>query len=398
MTLTILSNATFLLSFLLSLRPVDASWRMFANTLVSSRVDPLIAPGRVSAHVHDYVGGNNFGVTYDYNDQRGSSCSSIEIQSDLSGYWAPAVYYKGRDGSFTLLSSSYVVYYLHRGSNQVAFPEGFRMIAGSAVKNTLNPDSIPDQAINFHCLGTDLDETLEFPNQHCPGGVRVQIMFPSCWNGRDVTSTNFKDHVAYPTDGKEGRDCPSSHPVRLITLFLEHVIDTRDIDWYPGCLVLSNGDNKGWSSHADFTNGWDTNFLQQAINECTDPFANLASCGLLMQTQNGDLARQCQPNKYLPLEDVGFYGPISKLLGDNPVWGGGVAKVTSGGSNTPPLVAPWSVVTDGWQEHGCINEGDPYTNTMTGDHWVDQSMNPQNCVTHCDSLGFSMAGLASGRS
>lgn len=394
MASTILFNLALLLTTLAP-ATVNASWRMYANTMVTARVDPLISPGVVSGHVHDYAGGNNFGVNYDYNDQIGSSCSSVEIQADKSGYWAPAVYYKGRDGSFKLLQSSYVVYYLHRGSNQVPFPEKFRMIAGSAVKNTSTPGNQADEAINFHCLGPDT-ETLQFPDQYCPGGVRVQIMFPSCWNGNDVTSDNFHDHVAYPTDGKEGNNCPSTHPVRLMTLFLEHTINTDGIDWYPDCLVLSEGDNVGWSSHADFAMGWDVTLLQQAINECTDDTANLAVCGALMQFDNGPLAGQCEPAKYLPLEDVGFYNTIPKLLGDNAVWGGGVPKVSTGSSNTPPLVAPWSVVANGWEEHGCINEGDIYTNTMTGDQWVDESMDPQVCVSHCDSKGFSMAGLENG--
>lgn len=196
------------------------------------------------------VGGNNFGVDYDYKNQMNSQCSSIDVQSDKSNYWAPSVFYKRRDGTFQLLPSSYLVYYLHRGTNQKTFPAGFQMIAGSATKNTLTPGKAEDEAINFHCLGAGDDETLEFPHKFCPGGVRVQVMFPSCWDGVNANSANQKDHVAYPTDGKEGNNCPSTHPVRLMTIFLEHIIQMDGVDWYDGSLVLSNGDNVGWSSHA----------------------------------------------------------------------------------------------------------------------------------------------------
>ncbi|KAG8786722.1 hypothetical protein FRB91_001387 [Serendipita sp. 411] len=393
MVFTILSNAALLWVFLAPVC-VNASWRMNAHTMITARVDPLISPQAVSGHVHDYAGGNNFGVTYDYDNMRQSACTSVEINIDKSGYWSPAVYYKRRDGTFQLLKSSYTVYYLHRGSNQQAFPAGFRMIAGSAVKNTLDPNGAADQAINFHCLGPNT-ETLQFPDQACQD-VRVQIMFPSCWNGKDLTSANFRDHVAYPVDGKEGNTCPGTHPVRFMTLFFEHIIYMKDIDWYPGSLVLADGDNVGWSSHADFINGWDVGQLQQAIDQCTDPYANLQACGYLMQFQNDRSASGCQPAKYLPLEDVGFYGPLQKLQGDNPVWGGGTSKATTGSSNTPPLVAPFSVVSSGWTEHGCIDEGDPYVNTMNGDKLVDQSMNPQMCVSYCDGKGFSLAGIENG--
>ena len=221
-------------------------------------------------------------------------------------------------------------------------------------------------------------------------------MFPSCWNGVDVTSDNFKDHVRYPIDGKEGSTCPQGFGTRLITLFLEHIIYMDGVDWYPGSLSLSQGDNCGWSSHADFAMGWDPALLQQAIDQCTDDSANLDACGLLLNSQKADLAKECQPVKYLPLEDVGFFGTIPKLLGDNPQWGCGTAKSSTGSSNTPPLVAPYSVVANGWSEHGCIDEGDIYTNTMNGDKLVDQSMSPQLCVSYCNGKGFSMAGLESG--
>ncbi|CAG8564533.1 12075_t:CDS:2 [Acaulospora colombiana] len=374
MASTTLPYAAFFLILMTS--SVDASWRMYANTLITARIDPLISPGR---HVHDYVGGNNFGVTYDYNTQMQSSCSSVQIQADKSGYWMPSVYYRRRDGTFQLLRSSYMVYYLHRGSRQTAFPAGFRMIAGSNSKSSSTPGNPADEAINFHCLDTNA-ETLDFPNQYCPAGVRLVL-------------ADLKDHVAYPVDGKEGNTCPSTHPVRLITLFLEHVIDMKDLDWYPGCITMSNGDTKGFSSHADFIMGWDTGLLQQVIDQCTDPQADLSTCGVLMQSNNGDLAGQCQPVKNLPLEDVGFYGSITRLLGDNAVWGDGISKNSIGSTPTPPLVAPYSVVPNNWNQVGCINEGDPYTNTMNGDKVVDQFMTPQQCVKNCNDKGFSIAGL-----
>ncbi|CCA66766.1 related to glyoxal oxidase precursor [Serendipita indica DSM 11827] len=392
MVYTIIPIITLVLGLLSS---ANASWRFNARTLVTARVDPLISPNSVSSHVHDYAGASNFGVTYDYDNMRSSSCTSSSISVDHSGYWMPSVYYKNRNGSFRLLKSSYIIYYLHRGTNIKAFPAGFRMIAGTATKDSYTQGNAADEAVNFHCLGPNT-ETPFFPDQACPQGVRVQILFPSCWNGKDITSSNFKDHVAYPVDGKEGNTCPSTHPVRLITLFLEHIIYMDDVDWYPGSLVFSEGDNHGRSSHADFTMGWDSGFLQSAIDQCTDPTAN-NMCGLLSQHLDSKSADACQPAKYLPLEDVGFYGPISKLLGDNPVWGNGITKATTGSSNTPPLVAPWSVVSSGWQEFGCIDEGDPYTNTMNGDKVVDQSMSPQMCVSHCNGKGFSLAGLGSGK-
>lgn len=83
----------------------------------------------------------------------------------------PAVYHKNSDGSFRLLKSAYIIYYLHRGTNLKAFPAGFRMIAGNAMRDSYAQGNAADEAISFHCLGPNT-ETPFFPDQPCPQGVR----------------------------------------------------------------------------------------------------------------------------------------------------------------------------------------------------------------------------------
>lgn len=34
----------------------------------------------------------------------------------------------------------------------------------------------------------DSKDTAEFPNKPCPGGIRATIIFPSCWDGKNVDS------------------------------------------------------------------------------------------------------------------------------------------------------------------------------------------------------------------
>lgn len=102
------------------------------------------------------------------------------------------------------------------------------------------------------------------------------------------------------------------------------------------------------------------------------------------------------PVQNMPLEDVGLFGPIQSLVGDNSLWGGGKSKSSFGVANVPPLVAPFSVIRPGWSLQGCINEGDPYVNTMNGDHYENSALVPKDCVDHCDEKGFSMAGLEGG--
>jgi hypothetical protein len=250
---------------------------------------------------------------------------------------------------------------LHRGTEKDVkqFPEAFRMIAGSPHKSSRN--STDDDAFNYSCLGVNGPETLELPKQHCPGGLRIQVMFPSCWNGKDVTSDNLQDHVSYPVGMHEGGTCPSTHPVRLITIFLEQIFHTDKFEYYDGAFVLSTGDNVGYSSHADFQNGWDASpnsILQQAIDRCTDASASLDACGILKASVNRS-ADVCRSNSELPAEDVGFYGGLDKIPGNNPIWGGSVPKVLPEAPKTPQWGLPFSTLPAGWVYHGCIDEGEP---------------------------------------
>ena len=310
------------------------------------------------------MGGNNFAATYDYNALRQSPCSSVSVQDDKSNYWAPALYYKHRDtGKFELISSDWAVYYLHRGTetNIQQFPEGFRMIAGSPARSEMGSDPA-NQAFNFHCLSYNeppIPETYELPKRNCPDGIRIQVMFPSCWNGKDATSADFKSHVSYPVDTHEGGTCPSTHPVRLMSIFIEQITQSGKYEYYDGAFVLSTGDDVGYSSHADFQSGWDASpnsVLQQAINNCTDPSANMNKCALLSASIS-DTFNVCRPNSKMPVEDVGIYGGLGKLPGDNPIWGGSIPKVPTGVSNNPPWGSPYSTLPSGWVKYGCIDEG-----------------------------------------
>lgn len=160
-------------------------------------------------------------------------------------------------------------------TNITAFPENFRMIAGDntrrsftagnvemadppksnwAALNQTGQDKLAQRALGFNCL--DYSGTPEsslyrhfFPDKsfldaNCPDGIRFELMFPSCWNGKDADSTNHKDHVAYPDLVMTG-DCPDDYPVRLPSLFYETIWNTPAYSGRKGQFVISNGDVQG---------------------------------------------------------------------------------------------------------------------------------------------------------
>ena len=312
------------------------------------------------------VGGSKFSSTYNYDTLRQSKCTSVNIPEDKSNYWAPSVYYKHRNnGTLELVPSELGVYYLHRGTemNKRQFPPGLRMIAGSATRGAMG-DTSADKAIRYQCRGINdptKEESYAFPKRSCPDGIFQVIFFPSCWNGKDVTSANHQDHVSYPIGTPDGGTCPPTHPIRFITMKLEQAVHTERFEYYDGAFFLSTGDNEGYSSHGDFANGWDASensLLQRAINSCTDSRDDIKKCLLLFTTINPDY-RLCRPESKIPVEDVGIYGGLKQLPGDNALWGGDVKKVLTGVSNNPPYGSPYSTLPSNWVYHACMNGGGP---------------------------------------
>ena len=100
----------------------SAFWRMpCPSRLIQERIDPIVYPGYVSAHVHTVSGGNGFGFNMTFAQARASECSSCPIKEDLSAYWTPKLYYQAENGSFygvpqagdgTGVTGGMTVYYL----------------------------------------------------------------------------------------------------------------------------------------------------------------------------------------------------------------------------------------------------------------------------------------------
>ena len=146
-----------------------------------------------------------------------------------------------------------------------------------------------------------------------------------------------------------------------MTLKFDQIFRAADFEYYEGGFILSTGDNVGYSSHADFQNGWDASdnsILQQAIDTCTDPGNHIENCTVLQPLVDyNDNYCTCRPESEIPIQDVGFYDPLKKLPGDNPIWGGNVTKVLTGVSDKPRYGSPYSTLPSNWVEYGCVNEG-----------------------------------------
>jgi len=163
-----------------------------------------------------------------------------------------------------------------------AFPNGLQMISG---QNFIRNSSLPkfqdpnvryqaplsdmgpwkepqhvlaQRALGFNCMNYNKGVTPEptlarhsFPDKtfldaNCPDGLRLELMFPSCWNG-EKDSLDHKSHVAFPDSVMSG-DCPEGFDRRLPSLMYETIVATDHFKGKSGKFILANGDPTGKSA------------------------------------------------------------------------------------------------------------------------------------------------------
>ncbi|KAL6802021.1 COOH terminal WSC domain-containing protein [Trichoderma sp. SZMC 28012] len=340
--------------------------------LVTTRADPIVNPGVPSGHVHNVLGGSNFGFSSTGADLVKSNCSTALVKGDYSNYWYPTLYFHDpKTGDFEYVDVYYTnVYYFFEATNDdiKAFPTGLQMLAGDSMSRTvpaagggdqLDPSKGPINNVQFTCprtsynppsypVGSDGSKAgmvdpnnqgagVGFPDVTCDGlysPLRMDLHFPSCYNPA-AGLTNYKENMQFPTDAGNGKqDCPPGW-IHTPHIFFEVYFDTQPYKgrWTENQgtqpFVLSNGDVTGYGAHADFMAGWDEDLLQHIIDTCDAGDSGMDQCpGLFYGLNSGDCT-------IAPLVNEQVTGTLTKLPGNNPLSGfsyGAAPAMPAGGS------------------------------------------------------------------
>ena len=263
---------------------VHSFWRLQCEGIAGlGRIDPLVNPGKPSAHLHTIKGSGGFSFTSTADDLLKSTCTSCQVKQDHSSYWSAALYYQGADGQLTLVPeiSGHLTYYKYTPlyvngvlTQPSAMPNGLQMISGDPYQRNFTypiPDppqpwtgadatqqALAQKAIGFNCLNyaataeaslyRHFMPTKDYIDANCPDGLRLELLFPQCWNGKDLTSPDFKSHMAFPDALLGGGRCPDGFPNVINQIFFETIYDVAQFKNQPGGqFVLSPGDPTGMS-------------------------------------------------------------------------------------------------------------------------------------------------------
>ncbi|CAK3834219.1 Hypothetical predicted protein [Lecanosticta acicola] len=420
---------------LFQLNRVDAFWRMNCSPIQSGRVDPLVNPGALAAHNHAIVGAANIGINATYDSLLNSECTSCEISGDKSAYWTPTLYYNYANGSFVEVPhAGSVVYYLGRGPNvnsTIPFPKGLNILSGDKSArsydnttytwgNATYPGRPVADRISFNCLA---EETLvEQPymfRTDCPYGLRAQVHFQSCWNGKNLYLAD-NSHVAYQSSIDNGV-CPPTHPIQLPHLFLETLWSVANVPGQNdgGRFVFAQGDPTGYGFHGDFQNGWEASTLANAVENClsTDNFGQIEACPVLYAQQSDGYPYNCPQRP--PQIGEQTTGLLSKLPGCIEITEGpGAAPAASmncpANSPTPSVTRTVDTVARATQfvavgsrygisnsqiALGCYNDSAvDAVRTLNAVSISNYSiMTVEYCQNYCNSRGYRLSGVEYGQ-
>ncbi|KAF9889453.1 hypothetical protein FE257_007355 [Aspergillus nanangensis] len=330
------------LSVLLSLVDAQPEFNFACASLTIQRSDPIVNPDAPGGHTHAIIGGTSFSRLMSPDVAPTSKETTCAVDIDRSNYWQPLLYHIRPDGKFEGVPfQGSAAYYLSRACDYApgkttcdpsalpqAPPKGLRMVTGNPFLRTYN-DTFEMRAQSHTCLVDNgpSSYTQALPTQACVR-MRAQTFFPSCWDGKNLDSSDHKSHMAFPAIGDyNGGVCPESHPTAIISIFLEFFYDTSSFqDWEN--LVYAMGDRTGYGLHGDFVNGWtDLTALGNAMKTCSGPDFSLNSPGCSITQGKTISATARDLENAAPVEDLGLEEPLVALPGNNPVTGSASDRV-----------------------------------------------------------------------
>lgn len=239
-------------------------WQMMCDASHFAPDDPIVFPGVPGvSHMHEFYGNVSTDASSTLSTMQAagkSSCGRGMDTSDLSGYWVPALYKQNADGTSSLVTGGdQIIWAYYRrpggptGPKLQPFPPGLKMIAGDSKATSPQPSTI----VHWDCRQGPTYPGV--PDCSSGGEMHAKILFPSCWNGKDLDSPNHRSHMAYANlDGT----CPPGYPVSLPELWLE-----PDYLGVPaGKYTLASGGI--YSMHADFFADWNSHVQNALIANC----------------------------------------------------------------------------------------------------------------------------------
>lgn len=221
--------------------------------------DPIVYPGQPgAAHLHAFFGntGTNANSTALSLQTTGNSTCRGGT-ANRSAYWVPAMIDMATGKPIAPDVGNFYYKQGHLPANGMrTMPPGLRIVAGDPTSAAPGVGGV-----RFSCVGGPNASNDQYGSAipDCDAGAQVMqsIWFPQCWDGMNLDAPDHKSHMSYPI--AEGV-CPATHPVALpqIAFNIAYTVPVAGAarSWRLSSDVYDRSLPGGYSSHADWFNGW----------------------------------------------------------------------------------------------------------------------------------------------
>jgi hypothetical protein len=265
----------------------EGAVRILTNLAFMAFEDPIVffgQPGK--SHLHQFFGNTHVNA-FTTSDSLVTNCSSTSSggAANCTAYWTPAMV----DASGQVVRpvdypNGTTIYY--KSGYQMdpkaitPLPTGLKMIAGD--KTWTNTKQNQEHVWWLCADGAGPSFSSVIPD--CVGRVELIVIFPQCWDGKNLDSPDHKSHMSYPiySNNTNGSKCPADHPVvvpEITELFFWQVpTGVHSSTWH----ISSDMDLTkpgGLSAHADWMMGWDKAVMAQLV-ACLNASKDVGTNGL----------------------------------------------------------------------------------------------------------------------
>ena len=298
--------------------------------------DPIVFPGMSGhAHLHMFYGAKNVDAHTTFDSLFRSpeaGCSGGVL--NRSSYWMPAllapqygsdgtqakdatgeplwqvVPAKVGEGDRTASAAHEVIYYSAAVSDLSSIeapPIGLRIVAGNGATTPGNLAQSTAVA-RWHCLSWGSSDAKGGPwsstvpecyaDVNTPEMIRLDLFFPSCWNGLDLDSKNHQDHMAYPITQGDKQVCPATHPKPIARVSFHYAFPifagmldpktrtAKNFRLASDNYTVSNS-NGGLSLHGDWFNAWHPEALDLVVKGCIKGGRDCHDGNFALQSSDG---------------------------------------------------------------------------------------------------------------
>ncbi|MXO84675.1 DUF1996 domain-containing protein [Altererythrobacter aurantiacus] len=282
--------------------------------------DPLVYPGQKGkSHLHQFFGNLEADENSTYESLRASGESTCTSDLNRSAYWIPALL--TGDGN-VVRPRAVSVYYKRRpasdewfeqfGNEAAGLPRGLSYIFGWDSNRRTERQY---NASSFKCSGKgkSVKGTMSEVLADCPAGSTfiANITSPDCWNGKDLTASDNRSHMArMKRDRNSGKaSCSKSHRYVLpkFTLTVVYDIEAGDVpsNWMFASdhMVPEAWREPGYSFHADWFGAWNDEALAAWQDGCIDKQLNCSDGNL-------GTGKRLKRNAHYPGEDYERIVPV----------------------------------------------------------------------------------------